>query len=167
MASYTPPKPHYGGQLGLLGLLAMLGLTGCMALTEAMPAGASWMPGWAQQTSGDAPAILPAQAVTEAEMKAVYIVRFEADPELTPVGRTFRKDADSARTAFADWAAERPALEDLKLIRASYSGELILGLPSDSARAPEAVLDGLNAMENLIYAERDVMAGVGQNGENE
>lgn len=167
MASYIPPKPHYGGQLGLLGLLAMLGLTGCMALSEAMPAGATWMPSWAQQTSADTPAVLPAQAVSEAEMKAVYIVRFEADPGLTPVGRQFRKDATAARAAFADWAADKPELEGLDLIRASYSGELILGLPKDTDRTPDGVLEALNTMENLIYAERDVMAGVGQRGDVE
>lgn len=167
MASYTPAKPHYGGHLGLLGLLAMLGLTGCMALGEAMPAGASWMPSWAQQTSTNAPDVLPAQAVTEADMKAVYIVRFDADPALTPIGREFRKDTAGSRAAFEDWAADRPELEGLKLIRASFSGELILGLPQDSARTEEEVLAALNSMENLVYAERDVMAGVGQKGEEE
>lgn len=167
MATYKPPKAHYGGQLGLLGLIGMLVLTGCIAASEQMDSGMTWLPAWAQQTNGSAPDVLPAQAVTEAQMKAVYIVRFDADPELAPVGKGFRKDAAASRATFASWAKSHAALEDLKLIRASYSGELILGLPEESERGGDAVLDALNAMENLVYAERDVMAGVGQKGEDE
>ncbi|MEL7231707.1 MAG: hypothetical protein AAGJ85_04275, partial [Pseudomonadota bacterium] len=125
MASYTPPKPHYGGHLGLIGLLAMIGLTGCVAFNERMASTNVWMPSWAQQTSSEAPILKPAQAVTEAEMKAVYIVRFDADPELNSVGRTFRKDAAGSRANFAEWAKDKPELDGLKLIRASFSGELL------------------------------------------
>jgi len=167
MAHYTPPKPHYGGQLGLLGLLCMLALTGCMTLADRMPGAMSWMPVMAQQTSTSTPTPQPTEAISEADMKAVYIVRFEADPELTPVGRTFRKNTAGARATYQEWASTRPALKDLQLIRASYSGELILGLPKASDREARAVLEDLQAMDNLAYAERDVMALPGQKGETQ
>ena len=167
MAHYTPPKPHYGGQLGLLGLLCMLTLTGCMTLADRMPGAMSWMPVMAQQTSTATPAKQPIEAISEADMKAVYIVRFETDPDLTPVGRTFRKDTAGARATYRDWASTRPALKDLQLIRASYSGELILGLPKASERNADTVLTDIQAMDNLAYAERDVMAQAGQKGETQ
>jgi hypothetical protein len=164
MAHYTPPKPHYGGQLGLLGLLSMLALTGCMTLADRMPGAMSWLPAMAQPASDHTPVALPVHAVSEADMKAVFIVRFDADPALDPVGKTFRKDAAYARATYQDWAQNRPALKDLKLISASYSGELILGLPKDSPREANTVLQDIQAMSNLAYAERDVMAQTGQKG---
>ncbi|MEO1642200.1 MAG: hypothetical protein AAFR74_02610 [Pseudomonadota bacterium] len=167
MASYTPPKPHYGGHLGLVGLLAMIGLTGCVAFNEQMVATNTWLPSWAQQTSGKVPVLKPAQAVTEADMKAVYIVRFDADPELNSVGRNFRKAPATSRATFDEWAKDKPELDDMKLIRASFSGELLLGLPDDSDRTPDDVLKTLNGMDNLVYAERDVMAGVGKKDSTE
>lgn len=167
MANYTPPKPHYGGHLGLIGLLAMIGITGCVAFTERMASTNAWMPSWAQQTSGEAPVLKPAQAVTEDNMKAVFIVRFEADPDLSPVGKTFRKDEAASRDTFSKWAEDRQQLNGLKLISASYSGEFILGLPEDSDRTPDEVLESINSMDNLVYAERDVMAGVGKKGSTE
>lgn len=169
MASHIPQKAHYGGHLGLIGLLGMLTLTGCIAASQTLDTGAGWLPAWAQQTSGNtqAPVLKPAQAVTEATMKAVYIVRFDANRALSPVGQGFRKDPAASRATFAEWAKDYPALEGLKLIRASYSGELILGLPSDSARDSDGVLEALNRMDNLVYAERDVMADAGRTGADE
>ncbi|MEM8615393.1 MAG: hypothetical protein AAGF20_00510 [Pseudomonadota bacterium] len=161
MADYTPPKPHYGGHLGLIGLLAMIGLTGCVAFNERMASTNAWMPSWAQQTRGEAPKTTRAQAVTEAQMKAVYIVRFEPDPDLISISKGFRKDPTGSRAAFLEWTQGRPALDCLSLISASYSGELILGLPEENERSADEALEGINAMDNLVYAERDVMAGVG------
>lgn len=159
----TSTRPHRGGQIGLVALLAMLVATGCVAWTEGTSEGGlSFLPAWAQQ--GDdgeqAPVIIPADAKTINGPAASFIVRFENEPVLSEIGKSFRRDGDGARAKFADWVKEHPEVEGLKLSRASYSGELILVLPSDDSqgRSPEDVLEALRGMDNLAYAELDVMA---------
>lgn len=160
MAPKTKPQPHRGGHIGLAALLAMLIATGCVAWTESTSKGGlSFLPAWGQG-SAEAPAALPAQATTVSAPAASFIVRFDNEPVLSEIGKSFRRDEAGARAKFATWLEAYPELEGLRLSRASYSGELILILPSDDPmeRTPNDVLSTLKAMDNLVYAELDVMA---------
>ncbi|MEM7493924.1 MAG: hypothetical protein AAF296_11105 [Pseudomonadota bacterium] len=56
MAYYRPPKPHYGGQLGVIGLLVMIGVTGWVAFNEDMLNTPNWMPSWAKPAETAMPA---------------------------------------------------------------------------------------------------------------
>ena len=53
-----------------------------------------------------------------------------------------------------------PQLQGLQLVRASYSGELILALPQDdpARRSVSDVIAALETMDNLAYAEVDSVA---------
>ena len=154
--------PHYGGHIGLAALLCMLSLTGCVTLTEqtgSMAFFPTWMKPDVEQTA-QRPAVIEAQAVQISAPAATFIVRFADDPELQQVCRNFRRDETGTRAAFRDWAADHAQLRGLHLVRASYSGELILALPSDdpAGRSPADVIAALESMDNLIYAEIDSMA---------
>ena len=161
----TSTRPHRGGQIGLVALIAMLLATGCVAWTEGTSEGGlSFLPAWAQQDDDvQTPTAIPAEAQTISGPAASFIVRFENEPVLSEIGKSFRRDSAAARTKFATWAEDHPEVQGLKLSRASYSGELILVLPSDDpqGRSPKDVLKALRAMENLAYAELDVMAKAG------
>lgn len=160
MAPKTKPQPHRGGYIGLAALLAMLIATSCVAWTESTSEGGlSFLPAWGQG-SVETPATLPAQANTVSAPAASFIVRFDNEPLLSEIGKSFRRDEVAARAKFATWLEDHPELEGLRLSRASYSGELILILPSDDPmeRTPSDVLSTLKAMDNLAYAELDVMA---------
>jgi hypothetical protein len=160
LAPKIKPQPHRGGQIGLVALVAMLIATGCVAWTEKTSnGGLSFLPAWGQDRV-ETPQELPAEAETVSAPAASFIVRFDNEPVLSEIGKSFRRDQAAARKKFAAWLEDHPALQGLRLSRASYSGELILILPSDDpkGRSPEDVLKTLNAMENLAYAELDVMA---------
>ena len=151
---------HYGGQLGVAALLCMLSVTGCVTFTENAPNGVfSFLPSWSQSRV-EPRNTLPAHAVQINAPAATFIVRFDDEPELDVVCKNFRRDETGTRAAFRDWAADHPQLDGLHLVRASYSGELILGLPMDdpAGRTPGDVIAALETIDNLAYAEIDEMA---------
>ncbi|MEL7111947.1 MAG: hypothetical protein AAFZ74_15040 [Pseudomonadota bacterium] len=150
--------PHYGGQIGFAALLCMLTVTGCVTFSD-QGSGVGFLPGWAQQTRQVTP-VLPAEAIRVSEPAATFIVRFKNEPELEQMARNFRRDESGTRTAFLDWAAAHKQLDGLQLVRASYSGELILALPMDdpAGRSPRDVIASLETIDNLAYAEIDEMA---------
>ena len=88
------------------------------------------------------------------------MVRFKNEPALDPVYRNFRRDEAGTRATYRDWAAAHEALNGLYLVRASYSGELILALPMDDpeGRSPYDVIAALETIDSLAYAEIDDMA---------
>ncbi len=148
-------RPHYGGQMGLMALLCMLGVTGCMAFVD-NSGSTSILPGWAQAASYSE----PVDATLISAPAATFIVRFHDDPDLQYVSRNFRRDEAATRDVFRKWAAQYPELKGLNLVRASYSGELILSLPANdpAGRSPKDVIAALETMSNLAYAEIDSMA---------
>lgn len=160
-------KPHLGGHLGLTGLVIMLLFTGCVAVAEQRSeAGAHWLPAWAQTTSQTGATTDPAgtthtdTADAEDASDMLFIVRFENEPLLGDVGKAFRRDPKSAQDSFKLWQKQNPDMQGLRLVRASYSGELILALASDDPQGRQAgdVLRSLRAMPTLIYAEPDSLA---------
>nr|WP_156780906.1 hypothetical protein [Hyphomonas sp. Mor2] len=150
--------PHYGGHMGLAALLCMLSLTGCMAFAQKADS-LTFIP---QYTNGqiEAAKVVQAQATPVRPPAATFIVRFNDEPELEQVCRNFRRDEAGTRAVFQSWAAERPQLQGLRLVRASYSGELILALPVNDAarRSPEDVIAALKTIDSLAYAEIDSLA---------
>lgn len=154
----TQATPHYGGHIGFVALICMLGVTGCVTFSG-QTGGASFLPGFAQQ-SGKVVTALPAQSVKLTEPAATFIVKFKNEPALDPVYRNFRRDEAGTRATYREWAAAHDALTGLYLVRASYSGELILALPMDDpqGRSPYDVIAELEMIESLAYAEIDDMA---------
>ena len=150
--------PHYGGQIGFAALLCMLAATGCVTFSE-QAGGSTLLPSFAQQT-GKATTAVPAQMVKLSEPAATFIVKFRNEPALDTVYRNFRRDEAATRAAYADWASAHDVLKGLRLVRASYSGELILALPMDDpqGRSPYDVIAALETIESLAYAEIDSMA---------
>ena len=154
--------PHYGGQIGLVALVCMLFATGCVTFTDTNGS-LTFLPTFAQ-SSTDRPTLVTAQSVPVSAPAATFIVKFNNVPELTPVYRNFRRDEAGTRAVYRDWAAQYRALEGLHLVRASYSGELILALPKNdpAGRSPRDVIAALETMDNLAYAEVDSIASATQ-----
>lgn len=150
--------PHYGGQIGFLALLSVLSVTGCVTFTD-QAGGTSFLPGWSQQSSQAVP-VLQVDAIRMEEPAATFIVKFNNAPELTSVYRNFRRDETGTRATYRQWASAHEQLQGLYLVRASYSGELILALPFDdpAGRSAYDVIAALETIENLAYAEIDAMA---------
>lgn len=161
-------QSHYGGHLGLLALLSVLVAAGCVTVMEERGVQSNWIPGWANLAKQQG-TVIPAQATTieDADTVATFIVRFDDEPVLDAIGKSFRRDEAGARAAFADWQAEHPEVQGLILQRASYSGELILGLSRNDAqgRSAKDVLKALQAMDNNAYAELDGTATIGKSQE--
>lgn len=154
--------PHYGGHIGLVALLCMLSVTGCVALTD--QGGAfGFMPTWAQNGVHQQSVGL-SQANLVSAPAATFIVRFNDEPELEQVCRNFRRDEAGTRQAYLDWAADHAQLKGLYLVRASYSGELILALPANdpAGRSARDVISALETIDNLAYAEIDSMASASE-----
>lgn len=150
--------PHYGGQIGMVALVCMLFATGCVTFTD-NTGSLTFMPTFAQNST-ERPTLVTAQTVPVSAPAATFIVKFNDVPELTPVYRNFRRDEAGTRAIYRDWAAQYRALEGLQLVRASYSGELILALPKNdpAGRSPRDVIAALETMDNLAYAEVDSIA---------
>lgn len=150
--------PHYGGHMGLSALLCMLSLTGCMAFSQTADS-LSFFPQW---TTGqiEAAQMVKAQTVPVAAPAATFIVRFNDEPELDQVCRNFRRDEAGTRATYTQWASSYPQLKGLSLVRASYSGELILALPQadPAGRSASDVIAALETIDNLAYAEVDSIA---------
>lgn len=152
---------QFGEQLGLLSLLAALALSSCAAWSYDTTS-ANWLPGWSQVKKSQN--IVLAQQSIAATPAATFIVRFNDEPVISEICKNYRRDTAAAETRFAAWAKQHPQLEGLTLLRASYSGELILALPKNArnSRTPSQVLTALKAMDNLAYAEIDAVAQSGQ-----
>lgn len=148
--------PHYGGQMGIAALLSMISLTGCMTMSS-QTGSLTFFPGWSQSES-DRPAVIQAQATPAPA--ATFIVRFKNEPELEAVCRNFRRDEAGTRETYQRWASGYRQLQGLHLVRASYSGELLLALPKNdpAGRSPSDVIAALETLDNLAYAEIDSLA---------
>ena len=155
---------HYGGHIGLAVLASMLALTGCVAFAD-QSGSTSFLPGWSQSSSS-ADAIVLAQSSPIRASSATFIVRFKNEPAVDPVYRNFRRDEAGTRAAFKAWAAAHDQLDGLFLIRASYSGELILGLPKNdpAGRSARDVIAALQTIDSLAYAEIDSIATTSDEG---
>jgi hypothetical protein len=158
MMGLSQTTPHYGGQMGLAALLCMLSLTGCVAFTG-QSSGASFLPAWGQSSLQVKP-ISSSEATLISAPAATFIVRFNDEPELEQVYRNFRRDEAGTRAAYMAWASQHGQLKGLHLVRASYSGELILALPANdpAGRSPREVIAALETIANLAYAEIDELA---------
>lgn len=99
-------------------------------------------------------------AIVAAAVQYAIIVKFDAEPALEEIGRNFRKDPEGSRARFQAWAASKPALEGLKLERASYSGELLL--TGSGSRSLRTVISEIEAMDNVAYVEPDYSAKAGK-----
>lgn len=156
--------PHYGGQMGLVALACMLALTGCVAFTG-QSGSAGFLPGWSQSSSS-ADAIILAQASTTNAPAATFIVRFKNEPALDPVYRNFRRDEAGTKATYQKWASSHAQLDGLYLVRASYSGELILALPKGdpNGRSARDVIAALETIDSLAYAEIDGIATTSEEG---
>ena len=158
-------KTHWGGHLGVIGLTTMLLFTSCVTVSEqSYEGGLAWLPAWAQGGGADTADAPPNQLAAQARQinpaRAQFIVRFADEPLLGDVGKSFRRDPKSARASYRRWQEQHPEMQGIELVRASYSGELILALPEDDTlgRNPQDVLDALTAMDTLVYAELDSTA---------
>lgn len=89
---------------------------------------------------------------------ATFIVKLRDEPRFTMISKTFRRDGVAARKVFDGWCDDHPQFDGLTLESASYSGELVIGLPARDARTASDVLTAFRALDNLVYAELDVMA---------
>lgn len=150
--------PHYGGHMGLAALLCMLSLTGCMAFTQTADS-LTFFPPWTKSQI-EAAQLAQAQSTPVLAPAATFIVRFNDEPELEQVCRNFRRDEAGTRASFNEWASRHPQLQGLQLVRASYSGELILALPKGdpAGRSASDVIAALETIDNLAYAEVDSIA---------
>lgn len=150
--------PHLGGQFGLVGLMSMLCVTGCVTFSEPNSS-YGFLPQWLQFRL-DQPVISARQAAPVSEPAATFIARFNDEPELEQICRNFRRNETAARDAFSNWAKAYHQLDGLQLVRASYSGELILGLPKNdpAGRSPRDVIAAVQTIQSLDYIEIDSIA---------
>lgn len=150
------------GQKVLVTLLSAFALTGCVGFGGSS-SGLGFMPAWAQPTAAQN-AIAVSQSNLVNANAATFIVRFNDEPELEQVCRNFRRDEAGTRQAYQAWAAQHDALRGLELVRASYSGELILALPANdpAGRTAREVIAALESLDNLAYAEIDSMASASE-----
>ncbi|MBR9834410.1 MAG: hypothetical protein GYB42_04320 [Alphaproteobacteria bacterium] len=129
---------------------------------QSSPGFVNWWPKWFSLQSPQTQPVVSQQAALE-RPAATFIVRFQGEPVLDDICKTFRRDEAGARAKFETWQQDHPAMQGLVLMRASYSGEIIVGLSRDDAlkRTPGQVLEDLRGMDNLVYAETDEIAQPG------
>ena len=153
---------RHRGRKSIAMLVCAFAVTGCMALGDSNGS-LGLMPAWSQPASSQQ-AITVAQANLVNAHTATFIVRFKNEPELEQVCRNFRRDEAGTRAAYRAWAAQYAPLRGLELVRASYSGELILALPANdqSGRSARDVIAALETLDNLAYAEIDSMASTSE-----
>lgn len=122
----------------------------------------SWMPDWSawQQRFQR----LQSQAVKgtsePAKPSVTFIVRLKGETEIDQACKMFGKDADGARALFKTWASRHRGLQGLTLERASYSGDIVVGLPENDPydRSARDVLSAFQALDSIVYAEVDAYA---------
>lgn len=153
---------RHRGRKTLAMLTCAFAVTGCMALGDGNGS-LGFMPAWSQPSTSQQ-AITVAQANAINAHAATFIVRFKNEPELEQVCRNFRRDEAGTRAAYKTWAAQHAPLQGLVLVRASYSGELILALPANdqAGRSARDVIAALETLDNLAYAEIDSMASTSE-----
>lgn len=165
-------KTHLGGHLSILGLVTILAFTGCLSyaekrsmssLDELPTSGQPPASPAAEDTSPDVSTLsskgkgqTPEQRARTADTR--FIVRFEEEPLLSDVAKNFRRDQKSARASYHLWQTRNRDMLGIELVRASYSGELVLRLPRNDPqrRTAEDVLAALRAIDANVYAERDL-----------
>lgn len=152
-------------QTVLVTLICGFVLTGCVSWSGQGGA-LGFMPAWSQSPIVAQQSTSVAQGVVVSAPAATFIVRFKNEPELEQVCRNFRRDESGTRAAYKAWAAQHDQLDGLQLVRASYSGELILALPASdrSGRTARDVIAALKTIDNLAYAEIDSMASTSDGG---
>lgn len=131
----------------------------------------SWLPGWSQvrlkllELQRDTAQQVEIQTVSE-QPAARFIVRLRDDPVLEGIAKNYRRDQARAEATFEDWCERQTGLEGLKLLGASYSGELVIGLPANDPyrRTPAEILATFERMDNLVYAELDAIAHPSKRG---
>lgn len=152
---------NYGVYFGLLALVFMLFVTGCMAFAQSNPSASAtnWTPAWGPLAQSQ-PVGLQGPGAQPVRPAATFIVRIKDDPDITEICRSFRRDTAGARARFATLQARYPALQGLTLEQASYSGDIVLGLPANDPqqRTPQGVLASLRAIPNVAYAEINASA---------
>ena len=142
-------------------VIASLGvfmLTGCVGFSNT-GSGLGFMPAWSQPVTAQQSVAVSQSGLINAAA-ATFIVKFNNEPALEQVCRNFRRDEVATRKIFNTWAAQHPQLKGVKLVRASYSGDLILALPANDpeGRTARDVIAALETLPNLAYAEIDSMA---------
>lgn len=140
--------------------LCVFMLTGCVGFAN-NGSGLGFMPAWSQPATAQQSLAISQSSLINAAA-ATFIVKFNNEPELEQVCRNFRRDEVATRRIFDTWAAQHPQLKGLKLVRASYSGDIILALPANDpeGRTARDVIAALETLPNLAYAEIDSMASV-------
>lgn len=176
-------RHYYGGQLGLAAVaVSVCTACGVAWLSTSDDTSLSFAPTSVERSEpvGAAPEV--SEAGTSAETRAnapdddrvristaqhsvpryTLIVRFDDEPVLDELARSFRKDPDAARTQFTRWSADKPALKGLFLERASYSGELVL--TNSGPRSRDQAIADIQAMDNIAYVEPDYSAEASKEG---
>ena len=88
--------------------------------------------------------------------KAQFIVRVKGSDAVDECIAMYHRDKVAGRKLFSAWADVKPELKGFRLVRANYSGELILSYTSrDGGRSVKAAQKELLALENIRYADLD------------
>lgn len=87
------------------------------------------------------------------------VIRFKDDARVSAIITTFWKDPEAARARFDDFKQGWPELAPARLLRVTYSNELVLAFPfGATAGRREAVRDlaaSLSRLPSVVYAEPD------------
>ncbi|MEM9179248.1 MAG: hypothetical protein AAGA89_06030 [Pseudomonadota bacterium] len=156
--SETPLNLYRRGRKSLVALICMFAVTGCVTFTDSNGS-LGFMPAWSQPVTAQQSVAISQSGLITASA-ATFIVKFRNEPVLEQVCRNFRRDEAGTRKAFQAWAAQHPQLKGLQLVRASYSGDIILALPANDpeGRTARDVIAALESLPNVAYAEIDSMA---------
>lgn len=154
----TELKLYARARQAVIASLCAFMVSGCVAFTD-QGGGLGFMPAWSQPVTAQQSLAVSQSGLISASA-ATFIVKFNNEPELVQLCRNFRRDEAGTRQAFNAWAAQHPQLKGLKLVRASYSGDMILALPANDpdGRSARDVIAALETLPNLAYAEIDSMA---------
>jgi hypothetical protein len=114
-----------------------------------------------------APPEKPMKPAALERAEATFIVRIKGAPEIDEAARLFRKDRAAAEKAFEKYQAETPSLKGLRLVGASYSGELKLAYDFEPGVSPtraevRKVQKRIMAVDGVAYADPDYIAHPGQ-----
>ena len=182
MPKRRPNPVHLGGPLGLAGVTLLASAVGLVFV-------ANDSSDQTHQPAGPAPAISPerppigavgVEQVTPAQAsgggsssaagkgaEVTFIVRLKGRPEIDTICRNYKRDRQTAEAAYADLASQLPALQDFRLVGASYSGEINLAyqLPAGAEATRgriEEIRNMILAIEGVAYADPDFVAHPGE-----
>lgn len=129
----------------------------------------------ASATERSVPATIPASRPKDVAMRPAaktgtemtFIVRIKGSPDIDEAAKLYRRDYDAAQSAFAAYQKTTPAMEDFRLVGASYSGEIKLAYELPADREPtravvREVQDRLLAVDGVAYADPDYIAHPGK-----